>query len=141
MVRHLYTVFILTLFTTFSLSAFALPVAGLLGRWRAIDYVQGQNVEFDLRFNFQQDMTEMSVTCLYPDGASLETHAQASTNYSANEIYIQQTNNSVIDDGFHFCRATLQPTKWTAYFDGTGQMVLFVDVPFQSRLTLARDEI
>ena len=125
----------------FSVTAKALPVEGLLGCWRAQETLLGQGVNFQLRFVFQQDATEMEVTCLYPDSSWLRANVRAATNYSANEIYIQQTNQSVINDGLHYCRATLQPTRWTAYFDGTGRMILFAETPFQSRLTLIRDEI
>ncbi len=119
----------------------AYPLYGILGRWVALENIEGQDVRFQLRFNFNAYQTEMSATCLYPDGAWLQARAGSATAYQGNEIYIQQNSNAVIDDGFHFCRATLQPARWTAYFDGIGRLILFVNVPYQSRLTLVRDEI
>ena len=129
--------FSLTLLQTFS--AVADPVEGLLGSWTAQNFVQGRGVEFHMSFNFQEDTTQLTVKCYFYDGAFLEAQALTNAHYIDNEIYLQNSRQSVVDDGYHFCRATLQPSRWTAYFDGTGKMVLFVPTPYQSRFTLVRD--
>ena len=135
--KNLIALFCLTLITTASASA--LPVEGLLGHWKAQNTILGRDVQFQLSFNFEQEDTTLTVECLYHDGSSLVATTSAHTNYSANEIYIQEKRQSVVDDGYRFCRSTLQPSMWRALFDGTGKMVLFLPAPYQAQLTLVQD--
>jgi hypothetical protein len=118
----------------------ATPVEGLLGRWIAQEPIPGRDVIFNLAFNFCEDRTEMQVNCVYRTHQSLTATAVAQTVYDGNEIYLQENNENVVNDGFRFCRATLMPAQWEALFDGLGNMVLFIPAPYQSRLTLVRAE-
>jgi hypothetical protein len=139
MKRNLFVLSIITIFLT--IPALAFPVEGLLGRWTAQNLTPGRGVYFQLSFDFQPESTRMTVKCLYERGGELEAQTQAHTGYNENEIYIHETKESVVSDGYRFCRATLQPALWTAYFDGAGKMILFIPAPYQTRFTLVRDEI
>ena len=115
------------------------PVAGILGNWFAEETLFGRDVSFRLGFSFTEDRARLSVQCAYRDGQLLETFATARVQYDGNNIYITERNEGLVNDGFHYCRATLDHSRWEAYFDGTGKMVLFVPVPYQARFTLVRD--
>lgn len=117
----------------------ALPVDGLLGNWIAEENLLGRDVQFRLSFSFEEDHAQLSVECAFRDGQLLSTRAISAVQYDGNQIYILERNEGSVNDGFHFCRATLDRSQWQAYFDGTGKMVLFVPVPFQARFTLIRD--
>lgn len=132
------TAFFLTLVC--AANAFALPVDGILGRWVAQETILGRGVQFQLGVDFNEFTTDLTVKCFFNDGAYLEAKTSAQVNYDGNDIFIQETRQAVIDDRFHFCRATLQPSRWSAYFDGTGRIVLFVPVPYQARFTLIRND-
>lgn len=114
----------------------AAPVPGLIGRWKAENVLYGRGVEFRIGFNFAPQKTTIQVNCLFNMGARLSAQAASFTSYNANEILIHETHQTVADDGIHFCRATLIPARWTAYFDGTGRMVLFIPAPYQSQFNL-----
>lgn len=128
-----------TIFYTFKASA--QPAPGILGRWRAEYPIRDQGVNFYLRFNFQSYSTQLDVLCQFFDGAQLQTSAIARTHYFNNDIYIDENRQSVVNDGYHFCRSTLQIDRWSAYFDGMGRMILFVSTPYQQRVSLIRDEM
>lgn len=119
----------------------ATPVDGILGRWTAQEVMMGRGVQFHLSFDFQENSTSLNVNCVFFDGAQLGAQVSAFATYEGNDIFIQETRETVANDGRHFCRATLQPTRWTAYFDGTGKIVLFVPVPYQTRFTLVHSDI
>jgi hypothetical protein len=122
-----------------TVSASALPVQGLLGRWRAQNTILGPDVQFLLYFTFDLEFTTQTVQCLYLDGSSLIATTSAYTNYLAHNIYIQETRQAVVNDGYRFCRSTLQPSMWRALFDVTGRMVLILPAPYQTQLTLIRE--
>ncbi len=115
------------------------PVAGILGNWIAEETLFGREASFRIGFSFTNDQARISVQCAYRDGQRLETSAISSVQYDGNNIYIVERNEGTVNDGFHYCRATLDRSRWEAYFDGTGKMVLFVPVPYQARFTLIRD--
>lgn len=134
------------LFSFFFLFALALPlqmkaepVPGILGNWIAEETIYGRDVMFRIGFSFTEDRAHMSVQCAYRNGQLLETSATAAAQYDGNNIYITERNEGQVSDGFFFCRATLDRSRWEAYFDGTGKMVLFVPVPYQARFTLIKD--
>lgn len=116
--------------------SFAEPVPGLLGRWKTEGLLPGNGMQFRLYFNFSEHNTDLQVRCLYPNGTRLTATVNSNTSYDANNICIHERNQAVVDDGIRFCRATLNPAVWTAYFDGTGKMVLFVPPPYQSQFKL-----
>ncbi|MFZ3231651.1 MAG: hypothetical protein WA160_15690 [Pseudobdellovibrio sp.] len=115
---------------------FANPVPGLLGKWDAERVLLGRGVQFHLTFDFTETQTELTVHCLFTDGTHLSSSANSSVVYNVNEIFLQESKQVITDDGVHFCRATLSPTKWTAYFNGAGKMVLFVPAPYQAQFDL-----
>lgn len=115
------------------------PVPGILGNWIAEEALFGRDVSFRLGFSFQEETAQISVQCAFRNGQLLETSAVARVQYDGNNIFILERNEGTVNDGFHFCRATLDRSRWEAYFDGTGKMVLFVPVPYQARFTLVRD--
>jgi len=115
------------------------PVQGLLGRWKSENVLYGNNVEFRLGFNFTANKTELNVDCTFIHGEHLQASTSSRACYDVNHIFIQETKEVVTNDGYHFCRATLAPATWTAYFDGAGKMVLFVPVPYQAQFTLVPD--
>lgn len=123
----------------FPFTASADPVPGLLGRWVAEHPVYDRDVRFNLAFDFQERRTTMSVGCYFRDGAYLETAATTSVRYDENRIQILVPNEGLANDGFHYCRATLNRSTWEAYFDGTGKMVLFLPFPYPSRISLVRE--
>ncbi len=139
MKKLLFSFFFLTFATVVSVEAH--PVEGILGRWIAQETVFSRGVDFQLAFDFQTFSTALTVKCLFHDGAYLEAQTAARVVYQGNDIYIQESRQSLVDDRIHFCRATLQPSIWSAYFDGTGRIVLFVPVPYQARFSLVRDDI
>ncbi len=128
-----------SLMLIFSQIVLAAPVEGILGRWRAENTQVGRGVDFQLAFEFAEYDMKMDVQCHFYDGAFLETSATSSVDYDRNYIYIRENRETVANDGYHFCRATLQRSVWTAYFDGTGRMVLFVPTPYQTRFYLVQD--
>ena len=119
--------------------AFATPVEGILGHWRTEHPQLGRGVDFHLNFEFTKFDMKMDVHCDFHDGAYLETSATSSVDYDNNYIQIRENLETVANDGYHYCRATLRRSVWTAYFDGTGRMVLFVPTPYQSRFYLVQD--
>jgi hypothetical protein len=138
MTKNIFSIlFLLALALPFQVQAE--PVPGLLGRWVAEQPLYGRDVQFHLSFNFDEEKTTMTVQCAFRNGDSLQISAQAFTRYDGNNIFIVERNEGVVNDGFHFCRATLDRSQWQAYFDGTGKMVLFVPVPYQARFSLVRD--
>lgn len=141
MTQKIFSLLVLPLFFTvlFPFQTKAEPVPGLLGRWTAEEPLLGNNVQFYLTFSFEENRTTMGVECVYRDGSSLQAIATTNTHYDNNRILILQKNEGVVNDGVHFCRATLERSQWEAYFDGTGRMVLFVPTPYQTRLILVRD--
>lgn len=138
MTKRFYSfLFLLALVLPFQASA--LPVEGLLGNWIAEEPLQGRDVQFRLSFSFQDEYATLAVECAFRNGQRLSTLAVAAVQYDGNNIFILERNEGVVNDGFNFCRATLDRSRWEAYFDGTGKMVLFVSVPYQTRLILVRD--
>lgn len=138
MAQNLYSIlFLFVLALPFSTQA--VPVPGLLGDWIAEEPLYDRDVRFHLGFSFEENRAKLLVQCAFRNGQILETSANAAVQYDGNNIYILEKNEGSVNDGFHFCRATLERSRWEAFFDGTGKMVLFVPVPYQSRLTLVRD--
>lgn len=131
--------FLMLMILALPFQAKALPVDGLLGNWIAEEPLYGRDVQFRLSFSFTEEKVRLSVQCAFRDGQLLEASAVSDAHYSGNDIHILERNQGVVDDGFHFCRATLDRSQWNAYFDGTGKMVLFVPVPYQARFILVRD--
>ncbi len=123
----------------FSQLVFASPVEGLLGRWKTENAQLGNGVDFQISFDFTNFNMKMNVQCEFHDGAYLETSAMSAVDYKNNYIYIGENLETVANDGYHYCRATLRRSVWTAYFDGTGRMVLFVPTPYQTRFYLVQD--
>lgn len=115
---------------------FATPVEGLLGRWKSQDVLYGDGVQFRIDFNFTPTKTTMNVNCFFTMGQRLRASATASTTYDVNNIFIREQKENVSGDGQHFCRASLYPAQWTAYFNGAGAMVLFVPTPYQAQFHL-----
>ncbi len=113
----------------------------LLGNWRAINRIMTPDTDFQVNFRFSQGEVKLSVTCYFRDGALLSSSIRGAVSYgfsNAYDIYIQQAGQAVVSDGQRFCRATLQPSRWTAYFDGAGRMQLITQVPFNSQFILIR---
>jgi len=138
MTKNIFSILFLFAFTL-PFQAKALPVEGLLGNWIAEETLLGRDVQFRLSFSFEEDHAQLSVECAFRDGQLLSTHAISAVHYDGNEINILERNEGSVNDGYHFCRATLDRSQWQAYFDGMGKMVLFVPVPYQARFTLVRD--
>lgn len=129
---------LLTLSSTlaFATTPVTAPVPGLLGQWDAENVLLGREAQFRLTFNFSQFSSEMTVHCLFNDGSRLTATTNSDTAYSENSIFILENKQTITDDSIHFCRATLNKATWTAYFNGTGKMILFVPAPYQSQFTL-----
>ena len=124
------------LITTKSLAE---PVPQLLGRWKTEYPILGEGVQFRMNFEFGPDHTQLTVNCDFYDGTRLSSNIAARTHYHNNEIYIDENRQSVVDNGYRFCRSTLQIARWTAYFDGTGKMLLIVPGASPSQVTLVPD--
>lgn len=138
MIQKIFSIlFLMTLVLPFQTKAE--PVPGILGNWIAEETILDRDVCFRLSFSFEEQHAKLSVQCAYRDGQLLEVSVAAAVYYDGNHINILERNQGLADDGFHFCRATLDRSQWQAYFDGTGKMVLFVPVPYQARFTLVRD--
>ena len=113
----------------------------VFGDWYAINRLADYNTEYQVEFRFTPHQVNLHVTCFFRDGAILSARVSAAAAYQysyAYDIFIQQAQQAVISDGARFCRATLQPTVWTAYFDGFGRMQLMTQVPFNSQFILVR---
>lgn len=122
-------------------SAFAQAVDGIYGNWQTENSIYGQGVEFTVQFNFNDTSASVSVDCAFNDGVLLHASAESLATYDGNEIKIHEAKQTVSQDGQRFCRATMYRAIWTAYFDGTGKMVLFVPGPYQTnRFTLVKFE-
>lgn len=117
-------------------NSFADPVPQLLGRWKTEYPILGQGVQFRMNFEFSPDHTQLTVNCDFYDGTHLSSNVAARTHYLNNEIYIDENRQSVVDNGYRFCRSTLQIARWMAYFDGTGKMLLIVPGASPSQVTL-----
>lgn len=128
--------FLLALALPFQAKAF--PVDGILGNWTTQQPLPGRNVEFYLSFSFEQNRVITEVECRFYDGQVLSTRAMAEAAYDGNDIFILERNQGTVSDGIHFCQASLDRSRWSAYFDGMGKLVLFVPVPYQTRFILVR---
>ncbi|MBC7421267.1 MAG: hypothetical protein H7328_11115 [Bdellovibrio sp.] len=114
----------------------------VMGDWHALNRIGNPDTEFQVDFNFSPYQATIKVTCFFHDGAVLGAVTTSAAAYgfsNAYDIFIQNGSQVVASDGFRFCRATLQPTRWTAYFNGYGQMQLITQVPFQSQFNLVRN--
>ena len=114
----------------------AQAVPGLLGQWKSEEVLYGRNVQFQVGFDFSATNAKINVNCLFTNGAKLFASAESSATYNVNEIFVNETKQTVTDDGIRFCRASISPGKWTAYFNGAGKMVLFVPAPYQAQFNL-----
>lgn len=133
--------FLSLIISLFATSAFAQAVDGIYGNWESENPMYGQGVQFNASFNFTETEVSLTVQCLFNDGVSLSASASSLATYDGNNIRIHEPRQAVIQDGYRFCRATLDRAIWTAYFDGTGKMVLFVPGPYQTnRFVLVKFE-
>lgn len=117
---------------------FASVNSEIYGNWTAENALWDRGVEFQLSFLFRPNYTALTVDCFFNDGAHLQASANSFASYYRNEISIQERKQTVSEDGFHFCRATLMPATWNVYFDQMGRMVLFMPIPYQARFNLVR---
>jgi len=119
-------------------TVFAAPVPGLLGKWEAENVLMGRGVEFKLDFDFAEDEMEMTVHCYFYDGAYLQTSVRSHVNYRRQDILIRQTQETISNDGYRFCRATVTPSRWVTHFDYHGRMILHMPTPYQAQFRLVR---
>ena len=108
------------------------------GRWIAQNYLQSRGVQLQLAFDFSPTAAQMTANCYFSDGAALQASTYSYATYFNNEIYIQETRENATQDGYHFCRASLAPSTWSAYFDYSGRLVLYMPIPYQSQFFLVR---
>lgn len=113
----------------------------IVGRWQAINRIGSFDTSFQVNFRFTSRDMGMRVQCYFRDGSMLSAMVSTPVVYSvsnAYDIYIQRAVQAVVQDGQRFCRATLQPTRWTAYFNGLGNMQLIAAIPFGAQFNLVR---
>ena len=117
---------------------FANVTSGIWGRWIAQNYLQSSGVQLQLAFDFSPNTTQLTANCYFSDGASMQASTYSYASYFGNQINIQEVRENVTQDGYHFCRVTLAPSTWTANFDYSGRLVLYMPVPYQSQFFLVR---
>lgn len=114
------------------------PGNSLLGRWRALNVLQGDGVQFRLYFNFAPNHASLTVHCSFFDGARLRATATSPVYYGNHQVFIQQPSRNTSQDGVRFCQSTIQVSRWDAYMNGYGRMNLVIPVPYQN-LTLVKE--
>ena len=124
----------------FSICGFSqgLPTDQIQGRWNAKHPIYAKDASLFISFHFSKDHMKLSGTCVYDDQTQLQVSVSVKVAYVANDIYIQQSQQSEITDGYKFCRVALTHTKWQFYFNGTGQAVLIAAVPYGMQFQLVR---
>lgn len=126
-------------FSLFSALAQAFPADCLLGNWHTVNPIYGRDVAFYVDFNFSERKVDMTVNCEFRNGGYMSATAISPVSYNGTEIYIQQAQEAVVNDGYRYCRATLQLARWDASFDGEGRMYLTVPSPYQTQFVLEKD--
>ena len=126
-------------FTLISSFALAHPHQQFYGKWNSINPIYNRDVNFYVGFRFSPSSVAMTVDCSFLDGAHLSATVHSRVNYFGNEIHVMQTQQTVAQDGYRFCRATLQPARWLSYFDAYGRLVLTVGAPYQTQFVLEKE--
>lgn len=118
------------------------PQPLVLGHWKSDFPLQMTNrVLIHTRFNFTPTTMIMHATCdfrgPYPHlTVGVQTHA----GYDHNLIYVYDTVDASVNDGYRYCNAAFRPSTWEVYFNSTdlNRAVLFAPVPYQWRINISR---
>lgn len=113
----------------------------LMGEWVSEYPIHDRGFEIYTSFNFTEDTMTLTATCQfhYPP-AELTVSVEPRVRYQDNNIYIQETHNGQVNDGYRYCTASVQPAIWQFYFDGTGKAILFAPAPYGAQFKLVRPE-
>lgn len=115
-----------------------MPVDMIQGHWRARTPIYAQNSQLFMSFDFSRTQMRLTGTCVYPDQSSLSVSIKVRVQYLGSDLYIQESKQSQIDNGYKFCKVYLTHSKWQYYFNGVGSAVLVAPVPFGAQFQLVR---
>lgn len=130
--------FIFTLFFSFSALTQVLPADQILGRWKTKNPIYNSGTAITSYFNFKPNSLSVKAACDFQDGAYLEAQVKVAVVYQGSDVYIQETQSSIKEDGLRYCRVHLTQTKWSFYFNALGEAVLIAAVPYGMQFQLIR---
>ncbi len=113
----------------------------LIGNWRSQRPNLGNGMTFDVQISFRPNRVGLKMNCLFNDGVRLSTIVETFSTYNFTdryEINIQGYDQSEAVAGNNVCRATLNPSRWYAHFDGLNRLILNAQTPFATQYTLVR---
>lgn len=118
----------------------AKPSDSLLGTWNTTAPLFGRGVHIYPRFVFTNQRMSLTARCFFPaTQETLSVSVDTLVRYENNDIYILEKKAAQVSDGNKYCTASTDYTRWSFYFDGTGQVVLFANAPYNARLNLVRE--
>jgi len=112
----------------------------LMGRWISENILYNRGVELHTEFNFTNSTMTLTGSCVFPapHGTTLTATLSSQIEFNGNDLYILETKNSLVDDGYRYCKVYVQPTRWQFYFNGLGKAVLIAPVPYGAQFSLVR---
>lgn len=121
-----------------SLFSQTLPADMIQGHWHARTPIYAQNAQLFMSFDFSKTQMKLTGTCVYQDQSELSASVQVHVAYAGSDLYIQESKQTQIDDGYKFCKVYLTHSKWQFYFNGVGAAVLIAPVPYGMQFQLVR---
>lgn len=124
----------------FSMNAFSqvMPADQIMGRWKTKNPIYNSGTAITSFFNFKPNALAVKAACQFQDGAQLEAQVKVAVVYHGTDVYIQETQSSIKEDGLRYCRVHLTQTKWSFYFNALGEAVLIAAVPYGMQFQLIR---
>lgn len=115
----------------------------ILGQWTSDFPLQMTNrVLIHTRFNFTPTTMTMHATCDFRGPyAHLTVGVQTHAGYDHNLIYVYDTVDASVNDGYRYCNAAFRPSTWEVYFNSPdmNRAILFAPVPYQWRINVSRE--
>lgn len=117
------------------------PAPAILGHWASEEpTLMNNGVLIHTQFEFtKRDMT-MFATCEFGPYAQLTAGVRSRSAYNGSLIYVYDSVDASVNDGYRYCNASFRPSTWEVYFnaDDMNRAVLFAPVPYQWRINISR---
>jgi hypothetical protein len=130
--------FLSILFLSFSVIAQNLPADQIQGQWQSKHPIYTDTAALHMTFVFSKTKMKLTTNCVYNDGSDLSASIEVQVQYLGTDLYIQESKQSIIDDGYKYCRVALTHAKWQFYFNGVGGAVLIAPIPYGMQFQLVR---